>query len=270
MRQLQLNCFLWYRFSTNRLIIYALLFSSLFLLLNCEDKELAAQGPREYEERPGLTNFTKVDLNISATIYILQADSYHVEIEAQESVLDVLKTEVNNSILTIDLDKPVLKHEDINVYLTMPVVKHLQINDLGVIRIKNLLNTENIDLDISGAGEIRIDSLNAKQIVTEIGGVGTVSLAGKEQAGKHTITIKGTGDINAADLPTETVDVEVRGNGDCYVHATKKLIVKIIGTGNVYYTGHPMIESKILGSGDLYDNNLTSCSEQQTGNIRIR
>ncbi len=47
------------------------------------------------------------------------------------------------------------------------------------------------------------------------------------------VSIDGNGVIDASDIETTNVDIEVKGSGDSKAHAVSQLKVKIEGSGNV-------------------------------------
>jgi len=87
------------------------------------------------------------------------------------------------------------------------------------------------------------------KLASKISGSGSIHLSGKTQ--DFTVSISGSGEINAFDLDAENVAVKISGSGDCRVTASESLDAKISGSGDVYYKGRPQINTKISGSGSL-------------------
>jgi len=84
---------------------------------------------------------------------------------------------------------------------------------------------------------------------TKISGSGSIHLSGKAE--DYTVSISGSGKINAFDVDAKHVSVKISGSGDCRVSTSESLDAKISGSGDVYYRGRPQINAKISGSGSL-------------------
>ena len=78
-------------------------------------------------------------------------------------------------------------------------------------------------------------------------GIGNVELAG--QVARATITISGAGNVNAADLKCQTVDITIPGLGSATVWVTDQLNGDIKGGGSVSYYGDPKTNTKTSGLG---------------------
>ena len=77
-----------------------------------------------------------------------------------------------------------------------------------------------------------------------------MALSGK--ATDFTVSISGSGDINAYDLIADNVDATVSGSANIKVTANKEIIAKVSGSGDIDYRGNPeKIDTKVSGSGDI-------------------
>jgi hypothetical protein len=65
------------------------------------------------------------------------------------------------------------------------------------------------------------------------------------------VTISGSGRFDGTDLESVTGEVKVSGSGNVVVNVTDDLDVSISGSGDVKYIGNPSLNSNISGSGDI-------------------
>ncbi|MCK5571038.1 MAG: DUF2807 domain-containing protein, partial [Spirochaetes bacterium] len=150
--------------------------------------------------------------------------------------------------LTISSKRGPVPISGVEINITMKDIEVLHVSGSGKIFGGNLIEADNVDLKVSGSGDISLE-LNVTSISAKISGSGEIDLSGKTET--LDIGISGSGDFYAFDLSAEDVYVTVSGSGNCEVNASEKLDVKISGSGDVEYTGNPRINSKISGSGSL-------------------
>lgn len=214
---------------------------------------------QKFEKRT-LPTFSEISLRTSATIHLSQADDQSVELNGKEDALDKLITEVKDGKLIIRYPEKYKnnlwnqmrgdKHVDINI--TMSQIDGLALESSGSIFADDKIDTKNLDLWLTGTGNLRIGKLNAEKVSANLSGTGNLYLTGGQHAVSEFISnISGTGSVKALALEANDVNVDIGGTGNCWITANKKLVVRIGGTGNVHYQGNPVIDSNIGGTGRL-------------------
>ena len=104
---------------------------SLVLLVSCTEEDvnrvlegeegcLNGQGTVVTEERR-LREFNSITNTIVADMFLTQGDQEDIRIEAQENILDLLLTEVENNRLTISMDECVENIARIQIFITIHV-----------------------------------------------------------------------------------------------------------------------------------------------------
>ncbi|MFA6949338.1 MAG: head GIN domain-containing protein [Lentimicrobiaceae bacterium] len=234
--------------------IYFPILALALLLTSCEGDlfdRVKGTGPVIPENRY-VSSFNNVSVNLPADVFISQGDDESVIIEAQENVLDVIRTEVRNNELNVKFEKGVIvKHfEPIKVYITSSHVNLLQLSGSGNIYNLTPINTNDLDVRISGSGEIDLMDIDSPVVHANISGSGNISFSG--YCGDQYHEISGSGNIYAFQLLSETADIQINGSGRSEVTVTDYLDANISGSGNIYYKGNPLINSHISGSGGIY------------------
>lgn len=216
-------------------------------VFNCLD------GDGVWETRTlDMETFSGIKLNMPIDVYITQGDDFLVEVEGKEDIIDELDLDVHNDIWEIETDRCVRDIGNMKIYITMPNIKSLKISGSGKIIGQNEFTVNNIDLTISGSGDMDL-LLDAQNIDGNISGSGEMWLEGN--ADLLDFNISGSGDLNAFNLFCNDVKIRISGSGDARVNALDTLDVNISGSGDVFYKGHPSIDVHISGSGDLIDAN---------------
>ncbi len=162
-----------------------------------------------------LEEFSKIENTGIADIHVTLGSPQSVVLNAQQNIIDVMTTEVDNDMLKIGVEK---------------------------------------NVSIENAEEIRFDITIPEISNITLTGVGDYILSGDYQE-ELTIIITGVGNVKAFDLEVGTCNITSTGVGNCEVRVKNQLNVTITGVGNVYYRGHPSITQSVTGLGSLIDVN---------------
>jgi len=199
-----------------------------------------------------VTGFTGFSLGIDGTIYFSTDSVFYVEVKAQQNILDVLETVLDNNQLIIRYKKNVSigTHEAIEIFISAPAVNKVQLSGSGDIQVTNAWNQPYIETAISGSGNISVVQLDAGELNSSISGSGNFT-AQYGKINQEELTISGSGNIDLVGVEADTTYATISGSGNISVWVTQLLDVTISGSGNVRYKGSPVIITKISGSGSI-------------------
>jgi hypothetical protein len=194
--------------------------------------------------------FTKVSMGISGDLYVSQGNTPKLTVEADEEILGLIVTEVENGELKIRFRQSRVKSKTpVRIWITTAEIEGLYLSGSGNIITETAIKTNEMELRLSGSGNINAKDLSCDEVSSAISGSGNIDITGS--ADEMSIAISGSGNCNADELETEETDVKISGSGNCKVNATKELIVSVSGSGSVFYTGNPVIDASISGSGKV-------------------
>lgn len=193
---------------------------------------LAGQGSIVSETRD-LESFHSIDNAIFADILLFQGTQEDVIIEAQQNILNELKTEVVSGELRIRLNRCVDITQAVKLHITIPEVKKITMTGVGDIIAQNEFDLANLNVVLTGVGDFILQ--------------GTINTLD--------ILLTGVGNVKAFEVDSEICNVNITGVGDAEVFVNDKLNVTITGTGTVFYKGDPTINSKVTGVGSIVDSN---------------
>jgi len=233
---------------------------SLFTFFIASFMLLAAHNSHAQSEIRNVPVFSEISLRVSGTLHLKQGDTQKVEIEASQSTLDELITEVSGRTLVIrfrtsNLFSRNFRPGKVDIYVTVPEVNALGISGSGDIIAQTPISSRIIDLTVSGSGNINIADLNSDKVKANISGSGDIVLGGGKIAQEFEGTISGSGNIKAAGYEAKRVDIKIMGSGNCSIHTNGDLYARIAGSGNVYYGGNPNLDTSIAGSGKVTNRN---------------
>lgn len=238
--------------------ICLLTFLSLFILPSCIDLDyfpcLEGSGTVYEEIRPVGTDLTSVQVSMAAEVYIFNSEADSLIIEAPENLLEHIETDYRTEKLSLYTSHCIKDgNDDIRIFIYTDELTELSLNGSGTIWLEDGFNSQELDLDISGSGDI-IVSGNFDTLKSTISGSGDIYVEGNTFY--HKVRISGSGDLNAFYLNSKEAEVNISGSGDAKLSVDENLDVRISGSGNVYYTGNPYIEYNITGSGELFNVNV--------------
>lgn len=193
-----------------------------------------------------------ISLRMDATIFLTQGDERRVTISAQPNIIDEIDFRVRNRELVIDNDRCLRNYEPVEIYITIPEIRELNISGSGSIISQNTWLINDLQLNISGSGDMDLD-INGDDLFARISGSGDMKLQGTLDDLNYTVS--GSGNLHAFDLESQTADITISGSGSAEVTVLDRMDVRISGSGDVYYRGNPTIDSRISGSGKVIDDN---------------
>ena len=205
------------------------------------------------KETRDVDDFTGVAFGVAGELILEQGNNFAVVLEGDEDFLEEIETTVRNNKLLIRHDRWFsFGNKKVTVYITMPEVESLSVSGSGKMIAKGSIRTDNLDMGVSGSGDIELKNLIAGSIDCGISGSGTITLDGEAEDGE--LSISGSGDYYGQSFQLETLVVSISGSGTCRSAVDEDLEARISGSGDVYYTGNPSVDARVSGSGKVRKN----------------
>lgn len=226
----------------------SLILSLLALMFGASCTSITGTGPSVTVARQ-LGEVRSVDLEMNANVYLVKGDKSGIVIKAQQNIIDVLSTTVNDGVLEIKSKESISVTEPIQIWVTMQGLEEVELSGSGSIQSDTDFSQEDVEIDLSGSGNISL-KLSVEKLDAELSGSGDLTLFGK--AGKAKLELKGSGNILAQNFDIDQCQVVLSGSGETKVKVNSSLDARIDGSGNVYYKGNPQkVKSDVSGSGKV-------------------
>lgn len=227
-------------------VVLAMLFGACGININLN---VSSGSGNVITQRRSVSDFDRVVLNGIGDLTITQGSAESLSIEAEDNVIPHIKTAVSGSTLTINFDnKAVIPTKPVKFNVTMTTVHGLDTRGVSNIEAEKI-NTDSLEVGISGTGNINLRDLTARKTTATISGAGNYTATGKVDSQK--VVVSGAGNYNGEDLQSKTADITISGLGKVTIWVTDQLDVVISGTGGVDYFGSPQTTQKISGLGSL-------------------
>jgi hypothetical protein len=201
-----------------------------------------------------VSRFSAVALQGSGDVIITQGAAERLTIEADDNIMPLITSAVDGGTLRLgfepaDWQTTVRPSQPVRYLLTLRQLDALELSGAGNFEIASL-QTSDLALVLAGTGDVSIASLRADTLNASLAGAGTITLAGTVR--QQLLRIAGQGNFEAGDLESRQAEVEVTGQGSATLWVRDSLAVRITGTGSVSYFGLPDIARReILGTGDI-------------------
>jgi len=195
-----------------------------------------------------------VELSGIGRLEITQGDSTSLTIEADDNVMQYIKTETVNDTLEISLRSRTFPFITVDpsatmVYrLTVPNLSRVSLSGSGEVASSGF-EADELEVEISGSGKLELTDLVVDRFVYDLSGSGKAVLSGTAE--RQEVTISGSGRLEADELRSADARIEINGSGRAIVWVTEQLRVDISGSGDVQYYGSPEVDQDVSGSGSI-------------------
>jgi hypothetical protein len=192
--------------------------------------------------------FQEFDAASTVDVELKYGQNQKVEVTGYDNLINLLETEVRRGKWNIDFQENICS-EDMLIRITMSELEGITISGTGDVRTLSPFEQEEMELEISGTGDLDAD-VNTDQLDIEIRGTGNMTLRGF--ADKMSIESSGTGNLHAEELEAKQAEVENSGTGDVYIRVTEELEIEASGTGDTEYYGTPAsVRTDNSGVGEI-------------------
>ncbi len=195
--------------------------------------------------------FDSVALMSEGDVTITIGDEPSVTITGDDNLLPILDATVANGTLRLELTEDNTDIEPsraIEWRIVVPSLTAVQLTGAGNMAVDSLA-AATFDVTLTGAGSISVADLDASTVMVSIPGAGSVTLAG--EADQQEVRIPGAGDYQGMDLRTRDAEVTVSGAGSATVMVTERLDATVTGVGSILYAGNPDVIETVTGVGSV-------------------
>lgn len=226
-----------------RIIPLIILAAAIFAVAGC------TEGPYQTREED-VSGFSRVSIETFGEVIIKQGKTESLTIEAPRDFLRYITAEVEGETLVISTRRGFVGAPVQRVTYTIEVINldNVSLSGAGAIKIFSL-ETDDFSVNLSGAGSVEIDHLIAEDLDVSLSSAGAIVIAG--QAESQRVNLSGVGSYEAGDLRTSEASINLSGAGSAVVWVRDNLDINVSGIGSVSYFGNPEVNQNISGLGSV-------------------
>jgi Putative auto-transporter adhesin, head GIN domain len=167
-------------------------------------------------EKRNLTDFNAIEVGGAIEVEVVAQKDFSVEVEADDNLLQFIKTEVSGETLKISTDKRFSTRNPIRVRISAPDIENLEVSGASKLSLTNLKN-DSLRVDSSGASKIKVDG-ETKNLEVELSGASR---------------------LDAENLKSENADIDASGASNATIFVSTDLKADLSGASSVTYSGNP-------------------------------
>jgi hypothetical protein len=181
---------------------------------------IKGSGVRKTEKRD-VAAFKSIESDGAYEIDVDCQKPLSVEIEGDDNILPLIKTDVRDGVLYISNPQPYRTRQSIVLHVAAPNIERITSHGAGDFNVSNLKND-----------------------MFELHSTGATSFTAGGQTKTVRIESSGAGKINVGGLRAEKANVSISGAASVDVFASDQLDVNVSGVGSVSYSGNPKTVNK--------------------------
>lgn len=168
------------------------------------------------EDKKDLSGFSKIEIMGPFNTEISVGKDFSVKVEADEKILQNVKTEIEDDTLKIYMQGNNSFQSNISVKISMPNLEKIEVNGASKVSAANIKG-ESLEVKANGASTIKVE--------------GSVQNLDAEAVGAST--------IDAENLKTESAEVNSIGASTVTVSPSNSLNAEAVGASTIIYAGEP-------------------------------
>jgi hypothetical protein len=190
--------------------------------------------------------FHRLSVSGSTRIELTQGERDQVTVVGDDKVMKNirLRHEAGRLHISTEEDWKFWNRDPVQLRITMKDLTRISISGASDIVAPRPIRAEDLRLDISGAGEVKLAQLVAKSLRFNISGAGTGEIGAGSVEDLH-LNVAGKGRLVMDKLRAKDGLVNISGVGNADVWVTDDLRVTVSGVGTVNYWGQPKLRQDI-------------------------
>lgn len=213
-------------------------------LTNCQNEK--GNGIIIFQERNHAEPFSKIKVQQGLSVYITMDRKEKIEVEADENIQDLIKTEIKNGTLNIYCKKNIYKSTAKNIHVSVTDLHEINASSGAYVVSENTLITNITSINANSGASINLQ-ISTDSLFTKSGSGATIELKGKT---KYLSIKSGSGStVNAYELKTQDAAAKASSGSRIKITATENLSVYANSGGYITHQGNPKTIQKKEKSG---------------------
>jgi hypothetical protein len=175
-------------------------------------------------------NFKGVDVGGVFEVEIVAGKDFEVQVEADNNLIEHVKTEVSGGILKITSSERLKSQTPLRIRVSAPNIESVDASGVAKVSVSGVKNDE-LRIDTSGASKVKVEGE-------------TASLS---------VEVSGASRVDAESLKAVNATVDASGASHVDVFVTGKLVSEASGASKIGYGGSPTsVEKNTSGASKVF------------------
>jgi hypothetical protein len=177
-------------------------------------------------EKREVSEFENVEVSGNFEVEIVVRKNFTIEVEADDNLLPLIKTEINGNTLEIEREARFSSSQPVKIRVSAPNIENLDVSGVSKVNVVSIEN-ENLKIDTSGASSVKVQGK-------------TIHL---------TVDMSGASKVDTKDLISTNVSIDGSGASGGNISVAEKLSADLSGASHVNYFGNPTEINKKTSGG---------------------
>ena len=237
-----------YRISDSIVINTIKLLSLCLLIITSSCMITGVRGNRNVvtENRSISSNFDAIHISHGIELDLSIDGSTSLIVEADENIMDLIRTEVENGVLRIYTEENIWSSKARIVHLSADQINKIKATSGASVHNRNTLRSKSLELSATSGANLSL-LLEVDQLDCSTTSGSDISLKGMANHAKFRAT--SGSNLRAKNLTAKSCDASVTSGANVSLHATDALEAKATSGGNISYDGSPTTIQKKSSSG---------------------
>jgi hypothetical protein len=211
--------------------------------------------------------FSAINAGSIFKIELVQGENNFVEVHTEEKFLENIHVDVKNGVLHLDF-KGTVRNAKASVTVVAPVINSIKLSGAASLTSETTFETPSMEIDLSGASSAKV-MVMTPSLDTKVSGAANLRISGEAET--HTARISGAAQLRAAELLTQTTNVNASGASYAKVNVLEYLEANASGSSKVAYENEPAAKKlSRSGAGSVSGANASTSNTDLGDTTRIR
>ncbi|MEM6686650.1 MAG: head GIN domain-containing protein [Bacteroidota bacterium] len=193
------------------------------------------------EERDAEERFTTIKASEGLDVYITQSETASIEVEADENVISLIATDINNGVLKIHTEKNIGRCKSKKVHVSLPTINKIISTSGADVYTTETITAKNLEVKSNSGADVKLE-VEAQSVSCSTSSGADIRISGN--ADSLEANANSGSDINAKDLVVKECNASASSGADVTVYVTEKLVASSSSGGDVDYYGNPASVAK--------------------------
>lgn len=198
------------------------------------------------EQNRKVSPFEEIKVSRGMNVYISQGNETKVVVKADENLLDVIRTEVDNHTLKVTTTENIRKATSKKVYVTVPKITGITSVAGSNVFSENVIHSKQLEVTSSAGSNIKLE-VDAGELNVSASAGSNIKLEGKAKA--FTGKASAGANIKAEGMTTDNCNVRASSGANLWITVTDNFEARANSGGNVFYFGQPKTSDTESSSG---------------------
>ncbi len=204
-------------------------------------------GVVQKDQREVTGEFTVVSASEGLDVYVTQADDFEITVEADENIIDLIGTDIEDGRLKIHAIENIGRATK-KVHVSLPRITALKSSSGADLMAQGIIKADKIALDASSGSDLEIE-LIADEVEADTSSGADIKISG--EANLFYADASSGSDIKARDFMVKVCNADASSGADISLNVSETLTADASSGADISYSGEATVNKKKSVSGSV-------------------